>query len=196
MSIANRVTFFRLALTLFSFYAAVQKNPVFQVAALFIYLFAAGLDILDGFLARKFKGETAFGKILDPFVDKIQTLPPFVYFACYGLYSIFWVIPIVFREFIVTVVRFKMASRGIVLSSEKSGKLKTLSQHVSIVMSYFFYLGHQPFFEVSVGSSFWKTLHRWTYFYLVIALTLTIYSGLSFWMSNRKLIHFRVSNYG
>jgi CDP-diacylglycerol--glycerol-3-phosphate 3-phosphatidyltransferase len=149
------------------------------------------LDVVDGYIARKFKIETAFGKILDPIADKIQTLPPFIFFALFGLYSIWWVVPIVIREVAISLIRFKMASQGVVLASERSGKIKTLSQHIAIVASYLFYLGYTPAFEVGVGNHFWYVLRFDAYFFLAAAVVLTVFSGLSFLKNNYMVIFSR-----
>jgi CDP-diacylglycerol--glycerol-3-phosphate 3-phosphatidyltransferase len=49
--------------------------------ALFIYIVALVTDFLDGYLARKWHVEGAFGRIVDPFVDKILVLGTFIFFA-------------------------------------------------------------------------------------------------------------------
>jgi CDP-diacylglycerol---glycerol-3-phosphate 3-phosphatidyltransferase len=49
--------------------------------ALFVYIVALVTDFLDGYLARKWHVEGAFGRIVDPFVDKILVLGTFIFFA-------------------------------------------------------------------------------------------------------------------
>src|ERR1700686_2868248 len=49
--------------------------------AFFVYLIALITDFLDGYLARKWKVEGAFGRIVDPFVDKVLVLGSFIFFA-------------------------------------------------------------------------------------------------------------------
>ena len=46
-----------------------------------IYLAALVSDYLDGYLARKWKVEGAFGRVVDPFADKILVLGTFIFFA-------------------------------------------------------------------------------------------------------------------
>jgi len=38
-------------------------------------------DFLDGYLARRWKVEGAFGRVVDPFVDKVLVLGSFIFFA-------------------------------------------------------------------------------------------------------------------
>src|SRR4051812_50162234 len=55
--------------------------PCFLNIAFLISLVALIPDFLDGYLARKWKVEGAFGRIVDPFVDKILVLGSFAFFA-------------------------------------------------------------------------------------------------------------------
>src|SRR5215204_806844 len=49
--------------------------------ALVIYIIALVTDFLDGYLARRWHVEGAFGRIVDPFVDKILVLGTFIFLA-------------------------------------------------------------------------------------------------------------------
>ena len=49
--------------------------------AFFICLIAIFTDYIDGYLARRWKVESGFGRVVDPFVDKILVLGSFVFFA-------------------------------------------------------------------------------------------------------------------
>ena len=74
-----------LAFVFFSMLAYYQYEgrgePWLLNIALFIYVVALVTDFLDGYLARKWKVEGAFGRIVDPFVDKILVLGTFIFFA-------------------------------------------------------------------------------------------------------------------
>lgn len=85
--IPNLLTWSRLVLagvffTLLSFYQYEGRgDPTLLNVAFFIYSVALFTDYLDGYLARKWKVEGAFGRIVDPFVDKILVLGSFAFFA-------------------------------------------------------------------------------------------------------------------
>src|ERR1700686_291328 len=49
--------------------------------AFIVYLVALFTDFLDGYLARKWKVEGAFGRVVDPFVDKVLVIGSFIFFA-------------------------------------------------------------------------------------------------------------------
>src|SRR5579862_5794698 len=56
-------------------------DVVWLNSALFIYVVALITDFLDGYLARRWKVEGAFGRVVDPFVDKVLVLGSFAFFA-------------------------------------------------------------------------------------------------------------------
>src|SRR5205814_5943271 len=58
-----------------------RGDPWFLNTAFFIYCVALFTDFLDGYLARRWKVEGAFGRVVDPFVDKILVLGSFAFFA-------------------------------------------------------------------------------------------------------------------
>ena len=58
-----------------------RGNPVLMTAAFIIYIAAVVSDWLDGYLARKWKVEGMFGRVVDPFADKILVLGSFIFFA-------------------------------------------------------------------------------------------------------------------
>jgi phosphatidylglycerophosphate synthase len=58
-----------------------RGDPKLMISAFIVYCVAAGTDFLDGYLARKWKVEGAFGRVVDPFADKILVLGSFIFFA-------------------------------------------------------------------------------------------------------------------
>src|SRR5580658_10206138 len=60
---------------------ALHGDVVWLNIALAIYLLALVTDFLDGYLARKWKVEGTFGRVVDPFVDKVLVLGSFIFFA-------------------------------------------------------------------------------------------------------------------
>ena len=51
-----------------------RGDPTLLISAFVIYVIALISDFLDGYLARKWKVEGAFGRVVDPFADKILVL--------------------------------------------------------------------------------------------------------------------------
>ncbi len=56
-------------------------HPALLVVAFVIFVLALVSDYLDGYLARRWKVEGAFGRVVDPFADKILVLGSFIFFA-------------------------------------------------------------------------------------------------------------------
>jgi CDP-diacylglycerol--glycerol-3-phosphate 3-phosphatidyltransferase len=121
--------------------------------AFIIYLFALVTDFLDGFLARRWKVEGAFGRVVDPFVDKVLVLGSFIFFAGknftipladasaipQNIKTITGVVPwmvvvILARELLVTSLRGSMEAEGEAFGAQFSGKLKMVFQSVTILV--------------------------------------------------------------
>jgi phosphatidylglycerophosphate synthase len=85
--VPNLITGSRLILaaaffTLLSFYQYKGRgDPLLLTTAFVVFLAAIVSDWLDGYLARKWKVEGAFGRVVDPFADKILVLGAFIFFA-------------------------------------------------------------------------------------------------------------------
>ncbi|MBM3960358.1 MAG: CDP-diacylglycerol--glycerol-3-phosphate 3-phosphatidyltransferase, partial [Planctomycetes bacterium] len=79
MNLPNLITLARLALTavVFGCLEAVpapdSPPPSLAWAAFVVFLVAAFSDFVDGWLARRWGMVTAFGRVADPFVDKVLT---------------------------------------------------------------------------------------------------------------------------
>ena len=77
-SLANIVTYIRLALSLGFFITAIQtRDPLYNYIGLGIHWLG---DVLDGWIARTFKQETLFGAEIDIIADRVEILFFFVIF--------------------------------------------------------------------------------------------------------------------
>lgn len=103
--------------------------------ALILFVLGAATDWLDGYIARRYDIVSNFGKMIDALTDKIYVIGLFVSLLALGLlpmWSLFLILLIIGREFIVTGLRLVAASKGTVLAAEKMGKVKTFSQIITI----------------------------------------------------------------
>ncbi|MCC6581749.1 MAG: CDP-alcohol phosphatidyltransferase family protein [Phycisphaeraceae bacterium] len=150
----NQLTMLRLALAAVFFVVLNQyRYPRASEAVLWtsivLFVIAALTDIADGYLARKWKVESTFGRIMDPFVDKVLVIGAFIYLSgprfvdpasvergelftmVSGVYP--WMVAIILaRELLVTGVRGELEGRGIRFGAKLGGKLKTLLQSIAI----------------------------------------------------------------
>jgi CDP-diacylglycerol--glycerol-3-phosphate 3-phosphatidyltransferase len=146
-----------LALVFFAMLAYYQYegrgDPWFLNVAFLVYLVALFTDFLDGFLARRWKVEGQFGRVVDPFVDKVLVLGSFAFFAGKNFViqhaikggptlrvdTITGVAPgivviLLARELLVTSLRGQAESGGQAFGAAFSGKLKMVVQSVTILV--------------------------------------------------------------
>lgn len=132
-----------------------RGDPWFLNTAFFIYVVALISDFLDGYLARKWQVESTFGRIVDPFVDKILVLGAFTFFAGKNFIiqdniieqgqlvpvvrTITGVAPgivviLLARELLVTSLRGASEGAGQNFGAAFSGKLKMVFQSITILV--------------------------------------------------------------
>jgi CDP-diacylglycerol--glycerol-3-phosphate 3-phosphatidyltransferase len=99
--------------------------------ALLVFLTASATDFLDGFLARRWKVVSAFGKLADPIADKIMVLAAFASLCIVDDLHWWPVIVLAVREVVVTLGRLSVAKK-VVIPASGGGKIKTLLQISSI----------------------------------------------------------------
>ena len=164
MTTANKITLVRIVLI-----------PVFLVLAylghtwwaLGVYIVACISDTVDGYIARRYKQVTDFGKFIDPLADKMLVLAAMVYFVEIGVMPGWAVAVVLFREFAVSGLRMIAVEQHRVIAAAWSGKIKTAVTMVG--------LGALLVFgDVAVL--------RWLVIILIVATTL--YSGVEYFVKN------------
>jgi CDP-diacylglycerol--glycerol-3-phosphate 3-phosphatidyltransferase len=143
MNLPNKLTVSRFALTALFLCALFcpWQIPARNTLALVFFCVAGFTDFLDGKIARSRGLITNFGILMDPLADKILTCSAFVAFVesthlhpdAPVKVAAWMVIIIVARELTITGLRLLAASKGVVLSAERFGKHKTISQIVAII---------------------------------------------------------------
>lgn len=144
LNVPNQITLGRLGLAIVFFAILsgyrVESGPLWVLpAAAVLYFVAAASDVVDGYLARSWGQVTAFGRVLDPVVDKVLVCGAFVFFASSAFHdpatgrNITHVAPwmavlILTRELLVTALRSFSESRGVQFGARWSGKFKMFVQ--------------------------------------------------------------------
>jgi phosphatidylglycerophosphate synthase len=177
-------------------YSAPLLNTAFV-----IYLIAGITDVLDGYLARKMNLTSAFGRITDPFVDKVLVVGAFAMLAgsnfmlprgsefernlphwmtgnMASAVQAWMVVVILAREFIVSAVRGYSESQGMKFPATPAGKIKMFVQSVAIC-TVLFQLANLP------GAA-WAIYTKLVLVWLSVVVTLT--SGLAYIGRARKLL--------
>ena len=170
MNTANKLTLLRVFLI-----------PVFLVVyywgfagsryiALGIYAVACLTDLLDGYIARHYNQITDFGKFMDPLADKCLVTAAMLWFVEIGQMPAWALLIVIVREFAVSGLRMIAADKGRVIAAGWSGKVKTASTMVCIVL-------------MLLPIAYWVN----SICVAVIVLT-TIYSGVEYFTKNLDVL--------
>ena len=143
-----------------------------------IFIIASSTDAVDGYIARKRKLVTRFGKFLDPIADKLLVTAALLALVQSGDINGWAAMLIIAREFIVTGLRLVAAGEGIVIAASNLGKLKTVLQDIAIVAAL---LNNFP---ISLFTSF-----PFDDYAMLLAVIATIYSLYDYIKKNLNVIN-------
>jgi len=195
MNIPNKITVSRLVLSIIYFIllylAGLDTIPekfdkAIFYAGMVVFSVAALTDVLDGYLARRYNIITKFGRIADPFVDKVLICGSFIFFVSWQslkpFISSWMVLVVVFREFLVHGLRTIVESKGISFGSSVWGKQKTLTQCITIIWTLFYLV----YLRYNLRMEWWAG----TILHSLIWLTLfsTVFSALTYFYNTRKML--------
>lgn len=121
-----------------------KGDPWIPIAALVLFVVAALTDALDGHLARRWDAVSVFGRIADPFADKILVLGAFVMLCGPAFQFVrisgervqasgvlpWMVVVILARDLLITTLRALVEGRGQSFAAIGAGKLKMIVQSV------------------------------------------------------------------
>ena len=157
-------------------------------AAFACFLAGAISDFLDGYVARRFGEETAFGRMADPLVDKILvcgTLVLMLGFADLRPVLPPWVVVVVVvREFIVQGIRSLVEGSGIPFGAMFWGKQKMVIQCVATGIL-FVYLAHR---DLAGGDQALRVFSGLAVAGVVLMMLVTIGSGYGYLVAARRLL--------
>ena len=110
--------------------------PFAAYIALAIFIIASLTDMLDGQIARKRGLVTDFGKFADPLADKMLVTAAMLWFVEIGQMPGWALLIVIVREFGVSGLRMVASDKGRVIAAGWSGKVKTASTMVCIVLMF------------------------------------------------------------
>lgn len=146
MNLPNKLTLLRMLLVpVFMVFVSMGQygtsdfDTTWYLVAGVVFAAASFTDFLDGYLARKWKMVTDFGKFADPLADKLLTTVAFLYMMRDGVCSPVVLAIILAREFAVSGLRMVAASAkdGKVIAANMWGKVKTVMQMLTIIFYFF-----------------------------------------------------------
>src|SRR4030095_5785760 len=141
MNLPNALTILRIFFVPLLVAALVQETVGFQGGdvrvtndwlSLAIFLVAAGTDLLDGYLARRWKQVTTVGALLDPIADKLLVSAALISLVQVRALPGCMAVLIIGREFAVSGLRSIAAAEGYTIKASDLGKTKMFSQVVAI----------------------------------------------------------------
>jgi CDP-diacylglycerol--glycerol-3-phosphate 3-phosphatidyltransferase len=132
LNLPNALTLLRIFLVPLLVVVLLTRMPAKEYLALAVFLVAALTDLLDGWVARKFKKVTRLGMLLDPIADKILVSAALISLVDLQEADAWAVCIIVGREFAVSGLRSIAASQGVTIAASRLGKWKMVAQVVGI----------------------------------------------------------------
>ena len=189
----NRITASRFlgALVLFTIFAlwgdrpAAEMTTTFASICFWLFVVVAATDFLDGWLARRDGHVSAFGRIADPFVDKVLVLGTMIFLATMP-WSREWmpawvVVAILAREFLVTGIRGYVESAGKQFPADWFGKLKMVVQCMAVGNVFWIYAFDWP----EGWRDAWSIL---AHVLVGVTVLATIGSGVSYVLKTPKVL--------
>ncbi len=141
-----------------------------------IFIIASITDFFDGYLARKNNQVTDTGKMLDAIADKVLVNPILIIFAAEGLISPIVPVVVVVRDIVVNTIKMEAASKGKVVAAIKSGKIKTASLMIGIVLLFF---NDIPFIYINI---------RIDLLFIYFATIMSLVSMVQYYLLNKKIL--------
>lgn len=136
MNLPNKLTLLRIVLILPFLLILYLDVPFASYIALAIFIIASLTDMLDGQIARKQNLITDFGKFADPLADKMLVTAAMLWFVEIGQMPGWALLIVIVREFAVSGLRMVASDKGRVIAAGWSGKVKTASTMVCIVLMF------------------------------------------------------------
>ena len=210
IKIPNYLTIGRIIIVpvfVFAFYLPGFYGDVIPFA---LFVIASFTDFLDGYIARKFNHASDFGVIYDPFADKVLIF--FVIISLFfssllkdkGFIENWMIISIVIRDIIITLLRFRLKNKGVIMKADFLGKIKTVFQMLAIYVSILFLILNEkinseilvslhpsdinlsdfiPLFPVLASAYIENYFLNYIFIVLVV---LTLFSGINYFYKYRK----------
>lgn len=188
---------FRIGIVAFFIPALLVDKMIFSYIAIVLFGIAAISDFLDGYLARKYKIISNFGKVMDPLADKILILSALVCFVQLHIVPSWMVVIIISREFLVSGIRIMVAEEGEIIMASNWGKAKTVAEMTAVSATLLLiainhtinYLGLSRQDMIIKGEPLTEfvTLTLIPYVLMFIAAALSLISGLEYFFKNKRV---------
>ena len=164
--------------------------PGAATLAFVLFIIAAVGDWFDGYLARRLKLVSNFGKLMDAMADKVMVMGLVIALVDKHAIPVPLALVTLCREFMVTGMRMVAASKGVVVAADSGGKSKTVTQLIALG----FFLG-APMVSRDGGYLFhWDSSHfvdLVEYIGVIVfgaGTALSVWSGYRYFSHNARLV--------
>ena len=174
MTTASKITIARvLLIPLFMWLALVGQ----QMPALIVFVLASATDWVDGYVARKYKQISDFGKFIDPLADKLLVVSAMLLFVQWGRMPAWALMIVLTREFAISGVRMLAATKGQVIAAGLSGKIKTAVTMLGLVLMLSPLYARVLFASVTIDQ-----------IVILCILLTTLYSGIEYLLKSKHIL--------
>lgn len=181
----NILSTLRVILAPIFFFMLISERSDLIIGACIIYLFAALTDYFDGWLARRLKAMSAWGRFLDPLADKVLTSFALIAFVILNIIPLWMVLIIIFRDFGTTFLRIYTDSHNVPMITSKSAKYKTFFQMVYI--GYVLLIMMLYYLNIGMDNSLYKSLiyNDYVLWAMVIIVIYTVWTLIEYLVKNK-----------
>jgi CDP-diacylglycerol---glycerol-3-phosphate 3-phosphatidyltransferase len=138
-----------------------------------IFLIASLTDFFDGFVARRLKVESSFGRFLDPIADKVLVTSALIMLISLDRVPAWVVMLIISREVAVSALRAITKTWNTTLKPSPVGKLKAVFQFAAVVPLIVHYE-----YQIIIPIDF----HAVGTVLIYVAMGLTLWSGIDYFV--------------
>ena len=177
-TVPNLLTVFRILLVPVLIAALLSGIESGDIVAAVVFGIASLTDALDGYIARRNKDVTTFGKLMDPLADKLLVTSALVSLVSLDRLQAWVAMVIIAREFAVTGLRQLAMEHGEVIHASAWGKLKTAAQ-IAMVLALILVDGSPLWLDVLVYAT----------------VGITIASAADYFFGFRQIIQARPSSH-
>lgn len=178
LNLPNSITMLRICIIPVLFLLLLSPGRILSLIIAILFIIAALTDLLDGYIARKYGIVTKLGQFLDPVVDKLIVSTAMILMIPIGRIPAWIVVLIIMRDVFVDGLRSIVSSEGVVIQASLMGKKKTLSQIIAVSALLIHY-----------DTIFGLDAHLIGIVILYLALILTLYSGVDYFVQYYRVIY-------
>lgn len=162
---------------IYNIYGVENVNVKYLIAGA-LFIVGSVTDFLDGYIARKYKMVTDFGKVMDAIADKVLVNGVLIILAYDKFIPISVPVIIITRDIVVDSIKMVSGSKGKVIAASWPGKIKTICMMIGLSLVFFY---NMPFAFIGSGI-------RIDYLFVYVATIMSIVSGIQYYLANKDFI--------